>query len=95
MSASLVKSFAALGMIRFPKAPGRKRPGFPARKPKHKPSYHTRFPQKLTDAQVREIRARWETHEKVEDIARDYGITPALVSGIGNRRKRRNVTEKA
>ena len=34
MSASLVKSLAALGMIRFPKPQGRKRPGFPARKPK-------------------------------------------------------------
>lgn len=64
------------------------RPPEPA--PRRRPGFR---PAKLTDQQVIEIRAKWNSHERVEDIARDYGITPAYVSHIGTLKRRASVPE--
>jgi len=48
-----------------------------------KPGRGRRLATKLTDDQVREIRRRWCTVEKVADIARDFGISISYASKIG------------
>jgi hypothetical protein len=42
---------------------------------------------KLTEADIRRIRARRAAHEPRATIAADYGIDPATVGGIYHRRR--------
>ncbi len=45
----------------------------------------------LSDAAVRDIRARHDAGEKLDSIARDHGVTMACVSMIGHRQRRAEV----
>lgn len=54
-------------------------------------NFGTRARKVLTDAEVRDIRTRWEAGEKLDSIAHDYGVTMACVSMIGTRQRRREV----
>lgn len=62
----------------------------PEPEPRRRPGFR---PAKLTDQQVIEIRYRWNSLDRVEDIARDYSITPAYVSQIGTLKRRASVPE--
>lgn len=94
MSTTLVQRMAALGLVRFPEAiqshSTRK-----TRKATAQRNAGSRFPTKLSDEQVRQIRQRWLTHDRVKDIARDFGVTFSYVSMIGTGRRRSNVMEAA
>lgn len=92
MSTTLVQRMAALGLVRFPEAiqsPSTRK----TRRATPQRNAGSRFPTKLSDEQVRQIRQRWLTHDRVKDIARDFGVTFAYVSMIGTGRRRSRVQE--
>lgn len=51
------------------------------------------FRERLTEAQVKEIRKRCDGGEKLESIAADFGVTKACVSMIGSRQRRKQTPE--
>jgi len=92
MSTTLVQRMAALGLVRFPEdiqSPSTRK----TRRATPQRNAGSRFPTKLSDEQVRQIRQRWMTHDRVKDIARDFGVTFAYVSMIGTGRRRSRVQE--
>jgi hypothetical protein len=88
---SLVERMIKIGLIR-PADPPPPKPQKKHVAPPRDPSGH-RFAQKLSDAQVIEIRRRWNTSERLHDIAKDFGISFAYVTMIGTGRRRRKVKE--
>lgn len=77
MSRDLVQSMIARGLIRMPTVVT----SLPRRAGRD-------IPKKLSEDQVQEIRRRWNTEERVVDIAHAYGISAGYVSKLGTGQKR-------
>jgi hypothetical protein len=54
-------------------------------------NFGTKAKKELTADDVRDIRARWESGEKLASIAASYGCSMGCVSLIGSRQRRADV----